>query len=127
MEEFKPWGQDLKSFCVLMHLSQFAGFMIPGAGVVLPIVMWATNKEKSLVLDNHGRVILNWMLSAIIYSIICLPLCAIIVGFLGLFIIFVLNFIFVILGAVKANDNELWVYPLSIRFFKLRDESLLEP
>ncbi|VUD67466.1 hypothetical protein TDB9533_03807 [Thalassocella blandensis] len=125
-EEFKPWGQDIKSFCVLMHLSQFAGMLLPGAGIVLPIVMWVTNKEKSLVLDNHGRVIVNWILSTLIYTLICLPLCALIIGFFGLFLLVILNFIFIILGAVKANDDELWVYPLSIRFFKLRDEFYIE-
>ena len=35
----KPWGMELNAFCMLMHLSQLAGFLIPLAGFVLPVVM----------------------------------------------------------------------------------------
>lgn len=37
---------------------------------------------------------------------------------LPLIIIGILDFIFTIIGAVKASNNEVWNYPLSIRFFK---------
>lgn len=43
-------------------------------------------------------------------------------GALGIIIIpaiamAVLDFIFTIIGAIKANKGEVWNYPLSIRFF----------
>lgn len=37
---------------------------------------------------------------------------------LPLIIIGILDFIFTIIGAVKASNDEVWNYPLSIRFFK---------
>lgn len=37
---------------------------------------------------------------------------------LSLIIIGILDFIFTIIGAVKASNDEVWNYPLSIRFFK---------
>ena len=37
---------------------------------------------------------------------------------LGLLLLALLNLIFAIVAAIKANENELWVYPLSIRFLK---------
>lgn len=120
-EEFKPWGQDTKTFCMLMHLSQLASMVVPVAGIVLPIVMWATNKDQSLEIDNHGRVILNWLISAIIYSVISLFLMLVFIGFFTIFAVALLNIIFIIIGAVKANDGELWVYPLSIGFFSLKE------
>lgn len=119
MKDNQPWGMNLNTFCMLMHLSQLSSFVVPGAGIVLPIVMWATNKDEFPLVDQHGREIMNWMLSLFIYSLICIPLMFIIVGFFALFILVLLNLIFAIMGAVNANDGKLWRYPLCIRFFKV--------
>ena len=123
MENQKPWGLELKSFLLLMHLSQFCGLVMPGAGIVMPIVMWATNKDEFSKVDDHGKVILNWVFSLLIYSVICIPLMFIFIGFFLFFILMFINLIFVIIGAVKANDDLLWRYPLSIPFFKVSDKS----
>jgi uncharacterized Tic20 family protein len=61
--DFRPWNMDLSSYCMLMHLSQFAGIIVPFGGIALPIIMWATNKDKSSIIDQHGKNILNWMIS----------------------------------------------------------------
>ncbi len=117
--EYKPWGMDQKVFLMLMHLSQLAGFIIPFGGLIVPIVMWATNKEQSTEVDKHGKVILNWVLSAIIYSAICFVLTFVFVGVIGFFILGIAGLIFLVVGAIKANAGELWHYPLSIKFFKV--------
>jgi len=57
----KFWGMDEKTFCMSMHLSQFAGCIVPLAGLILPVVMWATNKDQSPMIDQHGRNIFNFM------------------------------------------------------------------
>lgn len=114
----RPWGVDLKPFCLLMHLAQFAGFIIPGAGIILPIVMWVTNKEQFPEVDAHGKNIVNWILSLIIYLVISFILMFAIIGFFLIFALIITNIIFIIIGAVKANQNEVWEYPLSIKFFK---------
>ncbi len=118
MEEFRPWGMELKSYLLLMHLSQLAGFIIPFGGLVLPIIMWATNKEHSKEIDDHGKVILNWIISAMIYAVVCTILIFVVIGIFGLMILGICGLIFAILGAIKANDGILWHYPLSIKFFK---------
>lgn len=46
MNKYKPWGMEENTFLMMMHLSQFAAFLVPGAGIVLPIVMWAANKDQ---------------------------------------------------------------------------------
>lgn len=119
MEDFKPWGMELKAYLLLMHLSQFAGYIIPFGGLALPIIMWATNKDHSRDIDNHGKVILNWILSAMIYFVICFVLTFVFVGVIGFFVLGICSIIFTIIGAIKANDNVLWHYPLSIKFFKV--------
>ena len=118
MEDNKPWGIEINAFCLMFHLSQLAGMVIPLAGIVLPIIMWATNKDEFPIVDQHGRNILNWSLSLIIYLIISIPLMFIYIGFISVFVLLLLNLVFVIIAAVKANDGVVWRYPLSITFFK---------
>ncbi|MBU3001915.1 DUF4870 domain-containing protein [Paraglaciecola arctica] len=117
--EDKYWGMPLNTYCMLLHLSQLASIIMPGLGFILPIVMWATNKDKNEEIDKHGKVTLNWMISLFIYSVVCVVLWIVIIGMLGFFILVILNLIFAIIAAVKANDGELWVYPFSIKFFKV--------
>ena len=139
LEAFPPgdvekfWGMDEKTFCMLMHLSPFANYVVPSSGLILPIVMWATNKDQSPMIDQHGRNIFNFMLSMFIYSIALLFLTlimafltAIAIGmpvglFIGIPLIMVLGIaaiVLPILAAVKASKGEHWPYPLCIRFFK---------
>lgn len=115
---FRPWNMEIHSFCMLMHLSQFAGMIIPMAGIVLPIIMWTTNKAKSPLIDQHGKNILNWMISFFIYIIISSILILLIVGIFALIALCVMWFVFIIMGAVKANNKEIYTYPLSIQFLK---------
>lgn len=117
-EKIQPWGMEENTFLMLMHLSQLASFVIPLAGLVLPIVMWATNKDLSTKIDNHGKVIFNWMISSLIYLIISFILIFIVIGFIGIVAVAIMSIVFIIMGAVKANnDGQLWSYPLSIKFF----------
>ena len=112
------WGMSENTFCMLMHLSLFAGAVVPGAGLVLPIVMWATNKDESPIIDQHGKNILNFIISMVIYVAASVVLMIIVVGFFTLIAVGVLAIVFPIIAAVKANDGIYWPYPLCIRFFK---------
>lgn len=111
------WGMEENTYCMFMHLAQFAGFVFPFAGLILPIVMWATAKDHSKNVDAHGRIIFNWMVSMVIYWVITIILMFVFIGFLIMPILILVSFIFIVLGAVKANSGEVWDYPLSIAFF----------
>lgn len=114
----KPWGMEVNTFCMVMHLSQLLSILIPFSGVVLPIVMWATNKDQFPVVDQHGKVIFNWIISATIYFIVAMILAVIGVGFLIALAVAVCSIVFAIIGGVKANEGVVWTYPISIKIFK---------
>ena len=116
--DFRPWDMELSSYCMLMHLSQFAGIIVPFGGIALPIIMWATNKDKSSIIDQHGKNILNWMISFYIYISISAILILLFVGIFALIALGVIAVIFAIIGAIKANNKEIFNYPLSITFIK---------
>ena len=115
---FRPWDMEVSSYCMLMHLSQFAGIIVPYGGIALPIIMWASNKDKSSIIDQHGKNILNWMISFYIYVSISAILILLLVGIFALIILGFMAVIFAIIGAIKANNNEFYSYPLAISFFK---------
>ncbi|WGO98545.1 DUF4870 domain-containing protein [Saccharophagus degradans] len=117
--EFKPWGMEENVFIMLMHLSQLTGFIIPFGGLILPIVMWATNKDQSENINKHGKVVLNWIISFNIYLVISLILIPLVIGIGLLFGICITSLVFIVIGAIKANNGELWPYPISIKIFKL--------
>ncbi len=110
----KLWGMDERGYCTLLHISQFAGIIIPFAGFVMPIVMWLMGKDDSSMVDQHGRMVINWMISFLIWCAVSGVLVIIGIGLVGLIVLAILNLIFVIKGAIKANDGELYKYPLTI-------------
>jgi uncharacterized Tic20 family protein len=100
-----------------LHLSQFAGYIIPVAGIVAPIIIWQVKKDQLPELDEHGRIVCNWMLSAFIYFGISFLLMIVVIGIPMLWVMGALAVIFPIVGALKASNGEAWPYPGSIRFF----------
>jgi len=107
----KPWPMDLNQYCMFMHLSQFIGLLVP-------LVLWLINKKKDPSIDQHGKNIINWWLSSLIYWAGGAILAMVIVGFFVMFAVLVCSIIFTIMAAVKANKGEVWAYPMSIKFLK---------
>lgn len=118
-EQEEYWGMPLNTYCTLLHLSQLSSVIAPGLGLILPIVMWATNKDKNEQIDRHGKITMNWLISAVIYSIVCIILSFVLIGIIGFVVLAILNIVFAIIAAIKANEGVSWEYPLSIKFFKI--------
>lgn len=103
---------------LFLHLSQLLNAFIFPVGIILPIVLWQTNKDKMPALDAHGKMVVNWMISATIYAIVSIILIFFIIGILTTFALWLMCLIFPIVGAIKANNGELWEYPLTIKFIR---------
>ena len=120
----KVWGMDIPTYLTILHLSQLANFLIPFAGVVIPIVMWAVNKNEDSKIDMHGRIVINWILSSLIYGFIFFILVFLIIGIPLLIGLGLATVAFSIIGGLKAYKGETWRYPLSFRFLSLENLSL---
>jgi uncharacterized Tic20 family protein len=101
---------------VLTHLSQLLTFITGFGGLIVPLVIWASQKENVYNMDQQGKNIVNFQLSMIIYSIICIPLVFVIVGVFGLLALCLLSFIFPLINAIRASHGESPKYPLSLNF-----------
>lgn len=110
---------DEKQMGLFLHLSGLAFALVFPLGIVLPIVLWQTQRDKIPALDAHGKMVTNWMISATIYGVVSFILMFVLVGFLTGAAVWLMAIIFPIIGALKANnEGELWSYPLTIKFLK---------
>ncbi len=100
---------------MFMHLSMFAGYVVPLAGLVAPIVMWQMKKDEAPEIDQHGREIVNALIYFFVYGTIAAILCLIIIGIPLLIAVSVIAVVFPIIGAIKANDGIAWRYPVIFR------------
>ena len=107
-----------RNWAMYIHFAQLLNMLFPFAGLVTVIVMWQIKKENSSYVDQHGKIVLNWMLSYFIYGLIAFFLTYIGIGIVLLIILKVAIFILAIIGGIKANDGLLWKYPMSIQFLK---------
>ncbi len=85
-------------------------------GFLGPLIILLAVKEEYV--KKHAKKALNWQISLVIYALASFVLIFIFVGIFTMFVVSILNLIFCIIAAVKAGNNELWDYPLTIPFLK---------
>jgi len=113
-------------WAMIIHLSQFAGYFVPFFGFAVPIIIWFLKKEESQTLNRHGRIVINWMLSELLYTLLCIPFIFILIGYPALLLVLFLGVLYPIIGAIKAKEGIVWSYPLSIPFLKTYDDQWIE-
>jgi uncharacterized Tic20 family protein len=102
---------------VITHLSQLITLVIGFGSLIVPLILWATQKEKVFNMDEHGKSIVNFQLSLIIYFIVCIPLIIFFgLGLLGFVFLGIISVIFPVVNAIKASRGEVATYPLSLKF-----------
>lgn len=108
-----------RQLLMLTHLSQLLDLVTGIGGFIVPLVIWLTQKDKVLGMDEHGKMVLNFQISLFIYSIISIPLILLFgLGILLIIIIGIIAIVFPILNAIKVNNGEIPSYPLSMNIIK---------
>lgn len=59
-----------KNLATFTHLSTLSQYCIPFGNYIFPILIWSTNKDKSEFVDYHGKQVLNFQLSILLYSLV---------------------------------------------------------
>ena len=52
------------------HLSSLTQYFIPFGNFIFPIIFWTSKKDKSEFVDHHGKQVLNFQLSLLVYSLV---------------------------------------------------------
>ena len=117
-----PATSNPRQVAMWAHLSALAGLVI-GFNWVGPLVFYLVKKDEDPWLRAQTAEALNFNLSFFIYlavgSIVTFVLILVLIGLLLLPLLAALIVawvVFVIIGAVRANNGELYRYPLTIRF-----------
>ncbi|MCX2679334.1 DUF4870 domain-containing protein [Galbibacter sp. EGI 63066] len=104
---------------VVTHLSQLLDYITGFGGLIVPLILWLCNKETIYSMDDHGKAIINFQLSILIYTLISIPLILLLgLGILTLIFIGIIAFVFPIINAIKASNGEEVYYPFSLNIIK---------
>ena len=110
---------ETNKWAMLLHFSILAGWAIPIAGLVIPIIIWQLKKDELPGIVPHAHIVLNWIVTSIVYAVICMVLMLVVIGFFGFIALGIVTVIYAIVGGLKANDGEVWKYPGTIiKIFK---------
>ncbi|WP_149275491.1 DUF4870 domain-containing protein [Pareuzebyella sediminis] len=106
-----------RELLVLTHLSQLLTYVTGIGGLIVPLVIWLTTKDKILDMDEHGKAVVNFQLTVILLSILSVPAILLLgLGILSLIFIGIVAFVLPIVNAVKASNGESPSYFMTIRF-----------
>ena len=106
-----------RQLLVLTHLSQLLDIVTGFGGFIVPLVLWLTQRDTIMNMDENGKSIINFQISMFLYILICIPMILLLgIGILGIIAIAVLCFVFPIINAIKVSNGEKPHYPLSIKF-----------
>ncbi|MFY7671030.1 DUF4870 domain-containing protein [Tenacibaculum sp. MEBiC06402] len=107
-----------KQLLVITHLSQLLDLVSGIGGFLVPLILWAIKKDEVEGMDEHGKAILNFRISMFLYVLLCIPMILLFgLGLLGFLVLGIFYFIFPIMNAIRASNEEEPNYPFSISFF----------
>ena len=126
--------QSARQWAAFMHLSLYAFFVLNIFGFIIPLVLWILKREESEYVDAHGKAILNFILSLVVYGVIYTVLVLVLGGsslfsdsssgmfgtlalaVVGALCLLLILFFFPLLGLRATSRGEGFRYPLTIHW-----------
>lgn len=59
-------NRDIAAF---IHLSSLSKYLIPFGNFIFPLILWTINKDKSEFINSHGKQVINFQLSLLVYAV----------------------------------------------------------
>ncbi|MFN7662357.1 MAG: DUF4870 domain-containing protein [Alphaproteobacteria bacterium] len=129
---------------MMCHLSSLLGFLIPGASLIAPLIIWGMKREQDSLINKNGQNVINFVLSFWVYSLVFFLIVGLFLlgisvffdsghspnGIVPLFLggglfslaylvsYFLAHLALPIYGGIKALNAEVYRYPLTISFLK---------
>jgi uncharacterized protein len=114
-------NKDARMWGMFAHLAGLAGIVIPAIGsIVGPLVIWLIKKDEYPFVEDQGKEALNFQITMFIYILVASLLTFVCIGFILLPAVAIVDIVFLIIAAIKANDGIRYRYPkgLIFRFVK---------
>lgn len=102
---------DERLLAVLSHILA----IVPGIGILGPLVIYLVKKDESAFVRDNARESLNFQLTIILLYIISGILVLIFIGLFLIWIVGILNTILVIVATIRASEGEVYRYPINLR------------
>lgn len=106
-----------RQLLVITHLSQLLHYITGFGGFIVPLVIWLSTRDRVLDMNEHGKAIINFQLSMLLFIILGIPgILFFGLGILLLIAVGIAGFVIPIVNAVRASNGEPPTYFMTIRF-----------
>lgn len=118
-----------RQWAMFAHLSALLGGLVTGwvggwGWFLGPLIIWLVKKDTMPFVDDQAKEALNFNITIAIIFVILTVLSVVTLG-IGLaialplmFIIGIAALVFIIMGAIKANEGKTYRYPFALRLIK---------
>lgn len=94
-------------------------FILSGVGGwIMPLIAWQTKGKESATVRAHALNALNFQLTWSIVGLIGWATVCLVVGAFIIAVAAIVGIVFGIIGGIRANEGQLYEYPLSIKMIK---------
>lgn len=100
---------DERTLAILVHVLSIFFWIFPG------LIIYLIKKDDSKYVAEHAKEALNFQITMTIGYII---LFITIIGIFLMWILGILSLIFCIIATIRASENKIYKYPLSLRIIK---------
>jgi len=107
-------SSDERTWAILVHASAFAGLFVPFGNILAPLVVWLIKREESEFVDANGKQALNFQITWTVIIVFALFSLVVGVGLVLVPIVALAWVILVVLATVRASENEVYDYPLTV-------------
>ena len=105
------------SLLVLTQLSQLLTYVTGFGGLIVPLILWLTQRDQVEGMNEHGKSIVNVQLTLLLIAVLSIPAILLFgLGILSLIYVGIIGFILPIINAIKASNNKPPSYFSTIRF-----------
>lgn len=123
-----------RTFLIWLHLSVLIGFVLPLGNILMPLILWISNRNKVEEVDSQGKNIINFQIlfTIFLFVILCYGFSSLFLfselenkllnwqlSLICFFILPVFNFIFPIINTFRISKGTVKnFYPTIVRFIK---------
>ncbi len=108
----RPVNDSDRHIGIAMHLTPLVAFVF-GPAILAPLVLWLVRKDDSPFVDDHGREMINAIISFVVYHIVAVIT---VIGIIALPVLYIIGVVNLVRGAVAAGRGDFFRYPMTMRF-----------
>ncbi len=118
-KELQPQDLTERKWGAAIHASAFAGMLFPLALALGPLLIWMLKKHESDYLDTQGKKAINFQLTVLIISFVCVLVAVLIKPIIALaFMTGIGGLVFAVMAAVMVYREGNFDYPFSLNIIK---------